>query len=337
MLKIFDKFREMLDKIMVLAFGKRIVLYGYGYTGQFLEWYADYYHSLKIDFIIDDNSDFKIPYKFPVFRESLLDFDYMDVKDAVIWVAVPMERKLAERLEQKGYFKDKTYFSFVNIIYGDNYINNDNVCADVFLRKKTGNRDVQFMEYLEYVYGCNFVTAISRENFADDINYAHSYRITTQKEIFPILDKCHCIPQDKDAIFDFGCGKGGALISFLDYGFNHVGGIEYEKRIYEILEDNLIKLGLNNDVNCYRGNATDMDEELDDYNWFYFFDPFEKPIFEKVIGHICDSMTRKPRKINIININPKYHEIIINSGNFILTNQFCVDMRQKVVDVFVSV
>ncbi len=70
------------------------------------------------------------------------------------------------------------------------------------------------MEWLEYVYDCNFVTAIDRSNFKEAQEGGHSYRVTTQKEIFPILDKCHCQPQKNDSIFDFGCGKGGAMISF---------------------------------------------------------------------------------------------------------------------------
>ncbi len=99
MLKIFHEFRDCLDSIMVKAFGKRIVLYGYGYTGQFLEWYAGYYHSLHVDFIITEEWNSKIPYKFPVFRDSLFDFDYMDVKNAVVWVAVPMDGKLEAKFQ----------------------------------------------------------------------------------------------------------------------------------------------------------------------------------------------------------------------------------------------
>lgn len=52
MLKIFNEFRSILDNVMLKAFGHRIVLWGYGYTGRFLEWYAEYYHGLKVDFII---------------------------------------------------------------------------------------------------------------------------------------------------------------------------------------------------------------------------------------------------------------------------------------------
>lgn len=54
MLKVFENFREKLDDIIVKCFGRRVILYGYGYSERFLEWYAEYYHSIKVDFIITD-------------------------------------------------------------------------------------------------------------------------------------------------------------------------------------------------------------------------------------------------------------------------------------------
>lgn len=100
MLKVFDEFREKLDKTMVKAFGKRIVLWGYGYTGRFLEWYADYYHSIQMDFIITEDWSTQMPYNFPLFRDSIFEFDYMDVKDSIIWLAVPEDKAVKEKLER---------------------------------------------------------------------------------------------------------------------------------------------------------------------------------------------------------------------------------------------
>ena len=117
-------------------------------------------------------------------------------------------------------------------------------------------------------------------------------------------------------------------------------GVEYETGIYEELISNLSKLGIEygdgKDVVCIHGDAALINEELDAYNWFYYFDPFDKGIFEKTITNICDSLKRKPRKAHIININPQYHEVILDSGYFVLTNQFCVATRQRVVDIFVT-
>ncbi len=339
MLKIFDEFRERLDQVMVKAFGHRVVLWGYGYTGRFLEWYAEYYHSIKIDFIITEDWSTGMPYNFPLFRDSLFEFDYMDVKDAVIWLALP-EKAAVKKLKGGGYVKGRTYFNFLEIIFGNDYICPEAGVENVYQTRKTGLRDVQFMEWLEYIYGCNFVTAIETSQYASEIKGAHSYRISTQKEIFPILDKCHCIPQEEDAIFDFGCGKGGAMVAFMDYGFKKVGGVEYEPHIYDVMMDNFNKLGIDiqniSDNACIQGDAASVKVELDGYNWFYYFDPFDKEVFEKTIINICDSLKRKPRKIHIININPKFYNVVLNSGCFKLTNQFCAATRQKVVDVFVT-
>ena len=80
-------------------------------------------------------------------------------------------------------------------------------------------------------------------------------------------------------------------------------------------------------MNRYHGDAALVKEELDGDNWFYLFDPFGRDVFEKVINNICESYNRYPRKIWIINILPKYHEVIEKTGRFVLTNQFEIMTR----------
>lgn len=63
------------------------------------------------------------------------------------------------------------------------------------------------MEWLEWKYDCNFVTRIKKDEIAIAGEHNEGYGVTTQKEIFEILSRCHCIPHNKDAIFDYGCGK----------------------------------------------------------------------------------------------------------------------------------
>lgn len=340
MLKVLDTFREKLDEVMCKTIGKRVVLYGYNRTGQFLEWYAEYYHNIKIDYIITMDWSAGVPRNFPLFSDTLFDFGYQDVKDAVVWLALPKDEAIVRKLEQAGYVEGETWFPFLNIVYGDGYIIPEHDEDDVFLRRKSGIRDIQFMEWLEYIYDCNYVERISNQYFEGDGKEERiSYVISTQKEIFPILEKCHCIPQENDAIFDFGCGKGGAMLAFLDHGFRKVAGVEYEKKIFDIMLSNFAKLGIEvngEQVSCICGDAADVKSELDEYNWFYYFEPFKRTLFIKTIENITDSIKRKPRKVYIININPVYHDEIIKSGFFILTNQFTMATRQKVVDVFVS-
>lgn len=334
MLKIFEEFRGKLDTVMIQAMHKRIVLYGYGYTGRFLKWYAEYYHSIVVDYIISMDMRGSQAYDREIFRYTLFDFDYKDVKDAVVWLAEPYDEDVMRIMEQNGYQKNKTFFDFYELIYGkDIYCESD--IKDAFFLIKTGKRDIQFFEWLEWKYQCNFVTAIENTEFEVAKEEASSYRISTQKEIFPILDKCHCIPTAGDAIFDYGCGKGGALISFLDYGFQHVGGVEYEPKIFEVLVDNMRKLGLDNmNIECFKGDAAEINMELDKYNWFYFYYPFGNNVFTKCLEAICQSLKRKDRKVHLISFGPRNFNILEETGIFRLTNQFTIDTRQRVVDVF---
>ena len=337
MLECFDKFRKQLDETMIKAFGRRIVLYGYGRTGRFLEWYADYYHSIKPDFIITSDWSNAMPHSLPYFRDSLFEFNYADVKNAIVWLALPGDEEAKRKCEKYGF----EYYDFADIIYGEKLIAEETTSENVFTKRKTGVHDVQFMEYLECFYGCNLVTFVDKEYLTEG---SHNYRITTQMEIFPILDKCHMVLSEEDAIFDFGCGKGGAMLTFLDYGFSKVGGVEFTEALYNEASRNFMKLKLDScekgkgrkEVELIHNDAAKVTYELDKYNWFYFFDPFERQIFEPVISNICSSYQRKPRKLNLICINPRYHDVIEKSDVFCLTNQFCASTRQKVVNIYTT-
>lgn len=322
---------------MIQSIHDRIVLYGYGYTGRFLKWYAEYYHNIKVDYIISLDMKTGQNYDQEIFRPSVLDFNYKDIKKCILWVAEPMDDALKLFLQNRGYVRDATYFDFYGIVYGEDVCCDLNIC-DVFRKGKSGKRDIQFLEWLEWKYQCNFVTAIESKDFKVAKEHGNSYRVTTQKEIFPILDRCHCIPTMNDAIFDYDCGKGGAMVSFLDYGFTQVGGVEYEPQIYDVLIDNLSKLNLKNDRNieCFCADASTIDKQLDKYNWFYFFNPFDNNVLKQCIAAIHGSLNRKKRKIHIIYVGPIDYRFIEEVGIFRLTSQFTIDTRQRVVNVYVN-
>lgn len=339
MLKALEEFRKKLDDIMVKAIHSRVLLYGYGYTGRFLKWYAEYYHSIEVDYIVTLDSSFSRAYDMELFQNTVFDFNYKGVSDAIVWVAEPMDDSLTIFLKERGFIENETYFDFYAAVYQQDVSWGKSDELDVFKMRKSGKRDIQFLEYLEWKYGCNFLQAIEKEGFEVAGDHATAYRVTTQKEIFPILDRCHIIPGEEDAIFDYGCGKGGAMVSFLDYGFKRVGGVEYEPKIYNILQDNLEKLSLQNagggvKIECIQGDAAKVNEQLDQYNWFYFFNPFDETIFEQCIDAICDSLNRRNRKIHIIYNTPFCQKYLEEKECFRLTNQFTVEMRQRVVSVY---
>ena len=337
MLPILEEFREKLDETMLLAMHRSVLLYGYeSYTGRFIKWYAEYYHSIKVDYLVSTDMSRGRAYEQEIFRPSILDFNYKDVSQAIIWVTEPMTDELERDLQKKGYVKEKTYFDFYEAIYGIDVYAKAEGDVNIFRKKKAGRRDIQFLEWLEWKYDCNFVTRIKHEFLEVAKEHGEGYGCTTQKEIFPILDHCHCIPQPDDAIFDYGCGKGGALVSFLDYGFSQVGGIEFEPQIYDVLKENMDKLGLKEKVELLYGDAGELNEPLDKYNWFYFYNPFDQVILRKCIENIVDSYGRNKRRIHLIFFSAQNYSCIEETGFFRLTNQFTIDMRQRAVGIFES-
>jgi hypothetical protein len=119
------------------------------------------------------------------------------------------------------------------------------------------------------------------------------------------------------------------------------GGVEYQDRLYETLVHNYENLGLTApglkaEINLIHGDASKLEEELDDYDWFYFFSPFEGELFEHTIQNICRSMDRVPRKVHIIYINPDCHEMINQTGRFYLTNQIEIMSRTRITYLYES-
>jgi SAM-dependent methyltransferase len=133
-----------------------------------------------------------------------------------------------------------------------------------------------------------------------------------------VLDCLNITPQD--AIIDFGCGKGGALITLAKYPFSKITGIELSAKLIDIAERNLRKLRIDN-VTIEFGDATGF-TALDDYTYFYFFNPFPCPVMRKVIGNIMESVDRKPRKVTIIYLNPECHDVVIADTPFVKQQEF---------------
>ncbi len=124
MLTALQVFRDRLDSLMLQCMDKRVAIYGYdSYAGRFLKWYAAYYHGIEIDWLISEDMSVGRGYDREVFRPSMFDFGYKDIKKAVIWLAHPLTEELRVRLEGWGYKANTTYFDFYDAVYGINKAN----------------------------------------------------------------------------------------------------------------------------------------------------------------------------------------------------------------------
>lgn len=120
-----------------------------------------------------------------------------------------------------------------------------------------------------------------------------------------------------DAIVDFGCGKGGILISLSKFPFSKITGVEISPELVEIAKENMRKLRIRNvEIECC--DAAEF-RQLDEYNYFYFFDPFPCVVMKEVLGNIEKSILEHPRKVTIIYLNPFCHELLEASPVFTKT------------------
>ena len=124
----------------------------------------------------------------------------------------------------------------------------------------------------------------------------------------------------RDAIMDFGSGKGGALITFSRFPFAKITGVELSPELVAIARDNLRKLNIGN-ITMTVGDAADF-TDLDEYNYFYFFSPFPCSVMSAVIQNISSSLIASPRKAVIIYFNPECHETVVTNSPFVKVMEF---------------
>jgi len=118
----------------------------------------------------------------------------------------------------------------------------------------------------------------------------------------------------EDAIVDFGCGKGGVLISLSKFPFAKIVGVEIDPDLVEIANRNLETLKISNvAVECCDAAAFGP---LEEYNYFYFFDPFPCIVMRDVLKNIERSVVVHPRKVTLIYLNPSCHDLVASSDVF---------------------
>jgi len=111
-----------------------------------------------------------------------------------------------------------------------------------------------------------------------------------------------------DAIVDYGCGKGGVLISLSKYPFSKITGVEIAPDLVAIAQENIRILKIMNiEIHCC--DASEF-KQLHEYNYFYFFDPFPCVVMKGVLHNIAQSIQMHPRKVTIIYLNPSCHDLI---------------------------
>jgi SAM-dependent methyltransferase len=115
-----------------------------------------------------------------------------------------------------------------------------------------------------------------------------------------------------DTVLDFGCGKGGAMLTLAKYPFARVDGIELSPQLARTARYNLRRLRISN-ATIYCVDAADF-TDLDSYTYFYMYNPFPEVVMRSVIGNVLFSLKQQSRKAILIYKHPQMHNLITNAG-----------------------
>tara|TARA_B100000242_G_scaffold293651_1_gene272449 strand:- start:1054 stop:1662 length:609 start_codon:yes stop_codon:yes gene_type:complete len=165
--------------------------------------------------------------------------------------------------------------------------------------------------FLDFLRNKDFLKSVSARELG--FNPSENYRYSTNDNYFlkKVLDSMSIKKEDK--IIDVGSGKGNVIKLFLKYPFKKIGGLEISKKLISISKKNF-KSENQNRLIFYNLDAQEF-TNFDEFNIYYFYNPFCEKIFDKVISQIVNKASNK--KLLIYN-NPTCEESVLNNGFYLI-------------------
>jgi len=126
-----------------------------------------------------------------------------------------------------------------------------------------------------------------------------------------------------DVFLDLGCGKGRVVLMAARYPFRRVIGVDISERLLGVAQANVAagrarrRCG---EVELHRADVVDY-RISDDVTVVYMFNPFGGAIFDAAIGHLIESVDRRPRTVRLIYRNAVHHDRLLRTGRVELTRR----------------
>jgi SAM-dependent methyltransferase len=114
---------------------------------------------------------------------------------------------------------------------------------------------------------------------------------------------------------DFGSGKGRVLVAAAQLPFLQVIGVEYSRELHEAAMTNLRSAKR---IQCR--NITSLCMDAVEFSIpespciLFFYNPFRRETMDRVLSNIQSSLTRSPRPLLIVYVNPVLHDVFIRQS-----------------------
>lgn len=130
----------------------------------------------------------------------------------------------------------------------------------------------------------------------------HGYSKTNEKHIREIFQR---LSFEDAKLLDVGCGKGVVLKEATGFPFQRIAGIEIQQELVQIAKRNFKILGIEDRIECMQANAMDYDR-YEDFNVFFFFNPFSRNVLQRVVDKIAESRNEMNSMVTVIYHNPRF-------------------------------
>ncbi len=120
------------------------------------------------------------------------------------------------------------------------------------------------------------------------------------------------IPYEQFVFVDFGSGKGRALLLASGFPFKRIVGVEYCDDLNRVARQNLLRypdasrLCKDIDLICVDAGEYHLPNER---LVLFFYNPFGRPVMEKVVRNVIDSFRSNPRRMLIVYLTPQCAEL----------------------------
>lgn len=215
--------------------------------------------------------------------------------------------------KNEGYIIENNIWLIYEAIY-DNTILNILCDEEYSLKPKSIYNLDEFFEESKYIYYDDYINKLGdRYNEIISKNLEFDTHSSSCNNINIVLDKLNELYtiNENDCILDVGCGEGYCFKYFNKFNFGKIHGIEVCKKTYDKCIYNLEVNFKNNDKFDVLNLSAQEFKNFDDYNYFYFYNPFNSDIFENFIKNI----NVKNTIIIYYNIHEKEREIL-EKNNF---------------------
>jgi len=307
---VWDDFNKKVDKLCNIISNKYVVLWGYSLTGKFIE-HILRRKGIKVSVIMDRNEYIRNIFYLedPLNYLNLIDLDF-PLGNKIIICTFNASDEINEIFSKYNYRENEDY------VFAYKYFD---------LEKSI---PLSYFNWLETKYSLDLNKGTLKVKGSDNSEYGPScdYDIITWFEYLSL--------KNTDGVFDFGFGKGGVLL-LLNYINSDVkiGGVEYDKNIFNIAKTNFYKLKIElQDMIC--DNAANVTNVLDNYNYFYIANSFVGNTFIQVIKNIQESYERHPRKIILIYMRPVRHEYVISNSHLLLSKQLPSHRHWRYINIY---